>query len=137
MSDRSKLDQTHIAQLSFDEDSRAMKVKIMDTEMNMELSAEAGDSVTSQPAKFMASAMGCEIEDNGTDVIPAMPCSNLREVHVSIEGCGSVDVFVSPLDSGDFFYAVGHSDSIIKICARRIKVKAYNVIGNVHLVGRS
>lgn len=137
MSERSKLDQTHIAQMTFDEDSRSMKVKITDTEMSMELNADDGDSVLSKPVKLVASAMECKAEDNGKDVIPALDCSNLREIHVSIEGLGSVDVLVSPQDSGDFFYTVGHSDAILKICARRIKVKAYNVAGNVHLVGRS
>lgn len=134
---KSKQDPSHITQMTFDEDSWAVRTKLVDTEMNMELSAEDGDSVISQPAKFMASAMECTAEDKDKDVIPPMPCANLREIHVSTEGTAGVSVLVSPQDSGDFFYAIGGSDAILKICARRIKVKLLSGEGNVHLVGRS
>lgn len=135
--ERSRLDPTQIAQMTYDEVSRATKVKLQDTEMNMELSADDGDSVLSEPVKLVTSAVGCDEADNNSDVIPALDCSKLREVHVSVEGTGSVDVLLSPVDSGDFFYTAGHADAIIKVCARRIKVKSNNVVGNVHLVGRS
>jgi hypothetical protein len=137
MSERSKRDPNHISQLVYDEEANANRVKLADTEIAMELSADDGDSIESQPAKLIASAIGCAAEDNNTDVIPALDCKNLREVHVSVNGSGSVQILVSPNDSGDFFYAVGAKDVIHKICARRIKVRSVDVIGDVHLVGRS
>lgn len=137
MNQRSQLDPNHIVQLAFDEKSRANRVKIEDTQFSMELNHEDGDSVTSHPAKLTASVLGVTSEDNGKIIIPALDCSSLREVHVSIEGTGDIHILVSPTDSGDFFYFVGQQDKITNICARRIKIKSIDVVGNVHLVGRS
>lgn len=134
---RSKLDPTHITQMTYDENSEAVKVKIQDAEMSIELSANDGDSVTSHPVKLVASAMGCDITDNNMDVIPALDCSSLKEVRIDIEGTGTAQILASPVDSGDFFYVVGPQAVTHRICARRIKVKSLDVVGNVHLVGRS
>lgn len=136
MKQRSKFDPNQIAQMTFDEPSSSSRVKIVDSEMSMELNHEDGDSVNSHPVKLMASAMGCEGEQ-GQDVIPFLDCSSLREVRVDIDGTGSIILFASPLDSGDFFYEVGGQDQTHKICARRIKVVSLGVNGDVHLVGRS
>jgi hypothetical protein len=137
MSERSKLDPTHIAQLTFDPISESTKVKLQDTEIDMELSADDGDSVTSHPVKLIASVLGCDLDDNMLDIIPALDCSSLGKVRVDIDGSGNVNVLVSPTDAGDYFYSVGGSGAILDICARRIKVKSLNVVGDVHLVGKS
>lgn len=135
---RSKLDPTHIAQLTYDENSEAMKVKMTDSEMSIELDANDGDSVRTEPTKLTASAIDCTADDNGTDVIPALDCQNMREVHVSVDGSGEAQIYVSPNDSGNFFYYIGNNlGGVHQICARRIKVVSVDVIGNVHLVGRS
>ena len=49
---RSKLDPHQIMQCEHDEASMAKRVKITDTEMSMELNADDGDSVQSQPREF-------------------------------------------------------------------------------------
>lgn len=134
---RSKLDPTHISQLTFDEESEALKVKMHDTEINMELNHEDGDSVTAHPAKLVASAIECVEADDNQVVIPAQDCSSLRELHLSVEGEGLAEVHVSPVDSGDFFYKLGEAGQILKVCARRVKVVSKSVRGNVHLVGRA
>lgn len=134
---RSKLDPTHIAQMTFDEDAEAMKVKLEATEINMELNHADGDSVTAHPAKLVASAIECDEADDNKEVIPALDCSSLRELHLAVEGEGTAEVLVSPVDSGDFFYKLGNAGQILKVCARRVKVVSKTVRGNVHLVGRA
>lgn len=135
---KSKADPSHITQMTFDEEAWAVRTRLVDTEINMELSADDGDSVLSHPCKLMASAMECHPDDASDVIIPPMDCSNLRELHVAIEGTGTVDVLVSPLDSGNFFYKLGEENVILKVCARRVMVKrVVPVLGNVHLVGRS
>lgn len=135
---RSKLDPSQIAQYVYDSVSEAYKVKLQDTDISMELSATDGDSVTSHPAKLTASALGVvSPADDASDIIPALDCSSLKDVHVSINGTGTVTVMVSPNDSGSYFYSVGGAGAIIPICARRVKVVSVNANGDVHLVGRS
>lgn len=134
---RSKLDPSHIAQFAYDAVAEAVKVKLQDTEIAMELSHADGDSVTSHPAKLTASALGvASPANNGQDIIPALDCSSLKQVRVDINGTGAVVIQVSPNDSGSYFYSVGGAGSIIDICARRIKVVSTNAAGDVHLVGR-
>lgn len=134
---RSKLDATHIAQLTFDENSESVKVKLQDTEIAMELNHADGDSVTAHPAKLTVSVLGIESSDNGTDIVPAQDCSSLHQVRVDIEGSGSIEILASPNDSGSFFYSVGGAGVIHNICASRIKVKSVDVIGSIHLVGKA
>lgn len=134
---KSRFDVNHIKKLTFDEKSLANRVTVVGTEFNLSLNSDEGDNVESRPSKLVASILGCTEEDNGSIIIPALDCKNLREVHVSIEGTGSVIVWVSPTDKGDFFYQLGGSDQILSVCARRIKVQSVNVVGTVHLVGRS
>lgn len=134
---RSKLDPSHITQMTYDQAANANRVKIADAEMSIELSHQDGDSVASHPAKLVASVLGCEAADNGTDVIPAIDCSSLREIRADVDGAGTIKIFVSPVDSGSFFYEVGGAGVMIKICARRIKIQSVDAIGDIHLVGRS
>lgn len=135
--ERSKLNPSTITQLTFDADSESTKVKLVDTELNIELNYQDGDSVTSHPAKLIVSASGCTEVDNNKVIIPALDCSSLREVHVSIAGSGTLNIEVSPTDSGNFFYNLGGAGMILSLCARRIRVTSVNIIGDVHLVGRS
>lgn len=135
---RSKLDPSQITQYVYDSTSEAFKVKLQDTDISMELSASDGDSITAHPAKLTASALGVSSPtDDASDIIPALDCSSLREVHVSINGTGTVNVMVSPNDSGSYFYSVGGAGAILPVCARRVKVVSVNANGDVHLVGRS
>jgi len=135
--DITKLDVAQIQKREHDEAHSAKRVKITDTEMNMELSHADGDSVTSHPAKLSAMAFGCDAEDNGTIIIPPIDCSSLRVISVDVQGSGSVDVEVSLSDTEDSWRSLGQFDDFRDICARRIRVKSINADGNVHLCGRS
>ena len=132
-----KLDMVHIFRRVFDAATNAFKVKLTGTEIAIELDHADGDSVTSHPAKLISSATGVEASDVNQEVIPALDCSSLRKIDVRVEGEGAVDVLVSPVDSGSYFYKVGTSGETIEICARRVKVVSKGAVGNVHLVGRS
>ena len=134
---RSKRDTTQIQQFEHDEAANAKRVKITDTELSIELNHADGDSVTTHPAKLIVSVTGVEVTDNGTEIIPPMDCSSLRQIKVDIDGTGDVEVWVSPTDSGPFFYSIGNASTITDICARRIKIKSVDAIGDVHFVGRS
>jgi len=136
MAEEIKKDPIRIARDEHDPVSKAKKVKIIDTEMSMELDHLDGDSVTSHPAKLSASVIGVEVADNGTDIIPPLDCSSMRKVSVTVVGSGSVKILVSPVDVGDVWKEVIVSD-INEICARRIKIESVDVVGDVHLVGRS
>lgn len=133
---RNRPDVNHIAQTVFDEVSLSNRVKLVDTEFNLQLNA-GKDSTTSHPVKLTASVLGCTATDNGQDIIPPLDCSSLRELHVSVNGTGTVNLLVSPNSSGNFFYEVGGANQIHKICGQRVKVTSIDVIGDVHLVGRS
>jgi hypothetical protein len=133
-----KLDQAQIIKTVFDDVSEALKVKIQDTELAIELSAADGDSVTSQPVKLVASVTGVvSPADDATDIIPALDASNLSVVRVDVNGTGTANIYASPADSGSYFYLVGASGTTHTICARRIKVTSVNANGDVYLVGRS
>lgn len=135
---RSKLDPNQIIQYTYDPVTESQKVKIQDTELSIELSHADGDSITSHPAKLVASVLGVTSPaDNGTDIIPALDCSSLSQIRVDINGSGAIMIMASPTDSGSYFYNVGGAGTIHNICARRIKVVSTNAAGDVHLVGRS
>jgi len=133
-----KMDVTHIWRRVFDALSDALKVKVVDTALAIELDHADGDSVESHPAKLIASSLGvASPADDSTEIIPPLDCSSLRELRVDIDGSGSVSILVSPVDSGSFFYSIGGAGSTLPVCARRVKVVSVNANGDVHLVGRS
>ena len=134
---KQKLDPVQMSRNVYDEDAKANRVKLTDTSIAMELDHKDGDSVTSHPAKLSASAISVVEADHDGDIIPPLDCSSIREVRVTIDGEGAVDVMVSPTDSGPFFYKVAIEDQTVQICARRIKVVSRHAVGDVHLVGRS
>lgn len=133
---RSKLDPVQITQIEHDEDSKAKRVRIVQTEMAIELDHRDGDSVTSHPAKLAVSVRGVSEEDNGTDLVPAMDCSSIRGAKLFLDGSGEVEIMVSPVDSGDYFVEVLASQ-LVNLVARRIKIVSVDFVGDVHLVGRS
>lgn len=133
---RSKLDPTQISQLEHDEASKAKRVRMVNTEINMELNHADGDSVTSHPAKLAVSVTGVDSSDAGKEIIPPMDCSSLSAVAVHVQGAGSVVVEISPVDNGSFFVEASAED-LKNLVARRIRVKSVNAQGSVHLVGRS
>lgn len=135
---RTKRDQLLIHQFEHDEASNAKRVKITDTEMNMELNHADGDSVTSHPAKLSASAIGVDANDASTVVIPAMDCSSLRSLSVVIDGTGDLEIEISMSDTADHWKLLGNQNgSPHEITARRVRIKSVNVVGDIHLCGRS
>lgn len=135
---RSKRDVVHIQQYEHDELSNSKRVKITDTELSIELNHADGDSVTSHPAKLTASAIDVDASNNGQEVIPALECSSMRKISVIVNGTGSVKIMVSPVDSGSFFVELLETiGGVMDICARRVKIVSVDLVGDVHLVGRS
>lgn len=134
---RSKLDPTQITQMEHDEKSKAKRVKMVGTEMSIELDHRDGDSVTAHPAKLSASSLGVEASDANEEIIPPLDCSSIRKLQVHVEGSGNVLVQVSLSDSEDSWLDLGQCLQPTEVCARRVRVKSVNAQGDVHLVGRS
>lgn len=134
--ERTKRDTNQIQQFEHDEPTNAKRVKMVETEMSIELDHADGDSVTSHPAKLTASVLGVGAEDDGQTIIPPLDCSSIRVMSIHPVGTGFIKIFLSPVDSGDVFYEVSISD-LDNVCARRIRVDSVDFEGDVHLVGRS
>lgn len=110
---RTKMDPVHIQQCVFDEDTESNKVKLVGTEIEIELSADDGDSVISRPMSVSFS----------TKDIP-MKCDGMKSVCVYIKE-GTITVRVSPEDQGEFWIdliTAEQTSSIAGICARRIQM---------------
>lgn len=133
---RSKLDPAQITQMEHDEVSKAKRVRMVGTEISIELDHKDGDSVTVHPAKLIASVTGVEASDNDSEIIPALDCSSISKVKVHVDGSGTVKIMISPVDSGSLFIEASAAD-LNDLVARRIKVISVDVVGDVHLVGRS
>lgn len=131
-----KRDVNQIIKLEHDEANNAKRVKMVDTEISIELDHTDGDSVTCHPAKLTASVLGVDTDDNGQEIIPALDCSSIRKLNIKIDGSGTVRVLLSPADTGNYFYEASQAD-LDNLCARRVKVESVNAVGDVHLVGRS
>lgn len=142
-------DITQIHRDEHDAVSGARKVRLIDTELALELDHLDGDSVTSHPDKLVVSSMGVSPED--IEIIPAISCSSLKKVQLyaeivsGLKDCKLV-IQVSPVDSGDVWFDISSltgntkCGSIVDICARRLRVlqtesNATSEI-NVHLVGQ-
>jgi hypothetical protein len=137
MAEDIKKDPIRIARDEHDPVSKAKKVKITDTQINMELDHLDGDSVTSHPAKLSASVIGVEVSDNGTEIIPPLDCSSMRLIAARIDGSGTINVQVSLSDSGDHWVNFSGENPGSIVVARRVRVMSIDVVGDVHLVGRS
>lgn len=135
--ERSKSDPVHIIQAAYDEASQSIKTKLIPTEISLGISHTDGDTITSHPATLVVCAQGCSVSDNSKQVIPPQDCSSLKNLRVDVDGSGTVTVHVSPSDNGDCFYQVDCVGKVAEICGRRVKVMSVNVVGDVHLVGRS
>ena len=86
-----KLNVLQMCRLAFDTTSKAIKVKLTDTEINLALNNKE-DSIESHPAKLVVKVSGLEKTD--TLAIPPMDCSSLREVKVYVEGTGTATTLV-------------------------------------------
>lgn len=133
--ERTKRDQNQIVQFEHDEASNAKRVKMVGTEMSIELDHTDGDSVTAHPAKLSASSIGVEAADAGQEIIPPLDCSSIRHLRVDVEGAGNVRVEVSSADQGDHWREVSSEEK--DLCARRVRVICVDAVGNVHLVGKA
>jgi hypothetical protein len=133
--DRTKRDINQITQFEHDEKSNAKRVRMVGTEISIELDHKDGDSVTSHPAKLCASALGVDKSDDGKDIIPPLDCSSIRVLRVDLIGSGEIKVMVSPVDDGDVWRENTQQDT--ELIARRVKVVSISAEGDVHLVGRS
>ena len=147
---RTKRDVSQIQKFEHDENSNAKRVKLIDTEMGIELSHLDGDSVTVHPEKLSVSSLGVKQEDK--EIVPEIKCSSLKRIKLyvqTVSGLRDCDIAleVSPIDSGDVWYNLctvsGQSEEsqVLDICARRLRIvkraERGNAELNVHLVGQS
>lgn len=133
---KTKRDANQISKYEHDEASNAKRVKITDTEFNMELNHADGDSVTAHPAKLSISVEGVGIADSGNIIVPPMDCSSLRKLRAVIDGTGDIEIEVSMSDTHNHWVTLGGAGEH-EICARRFRVKSVDAQGDVHLAGRS
>jgi len=144
-----KRDLVQIHRAEHDPISNARRVKLIDTEISIELNHLDGDSVISHHDQLVVSSVGVIPED--LEVIPAMSCSSLKRVQLFIELVSGLKdctliIQISPVDNGDIWFDVSSLtgaekfSDIIDICARRIRVNQSQANStyelNVHLVGQ-
>jgi len=134
--ERTKRDINQIQQFEHDEKSNAKRVKMVGTEISIELDHKDGDSVTSHPAKLSASILGIESSDSDKQILPVLDCSSIRTLKIHLDGEGAFQVLLSPSDEGDYFYEAS-SEDLLNLCAKRIKIFSKGVVGDIYLVGRS
>jgi len=125
MGNENRLDLRHMAQHEHDHVSGAKKVKIVSTDMSIELDAADGDSVISHRLHIKTSIKGQELDAKG-----------LSELTLYVSS-GLLDVYVSPADSGNEWYALAQGISTLSsysINASRVRMDG---AGEGHIVGRS
>lgn len=147
---RSKRDNSQIAQFEHDESSNAKRVKMIDTEMSIELNHADGDSVTSHPATLIVSALG--VDNNDSEIVPPQDISTMKKIkaYVQIQSGtpqGTLKIQVSPVDTGDVFFDIAEINAAngmspaLDVMARRIKVIKSSDMGDcvldLHMVGQS
>lgn len=133
--ERTKRDINQIQQFEHDEKANAKRVRLVGTEISIELDHTDGDSVTSHPAKLSASAIGVDASDNDKEIIPPLDCSSMRVMRIDVIGEGSIKVEFSPVDEGDVWREGSQFED--NLVARRVRVLSVDCVGDVHLVGRS
>lgn len=134
---RTKRDANQITRYEHDEKSNAKRVIFANTEISIELDHADGDSVTAHPAKLSVTAEGVDAEDDGKIIIPAIDCSSIKTINIAVNGSGTLAIEISLSDTHDHWITLGNSTGQYDLCARRIRVKSTNVLGDVHLAGRS
>lgn len=115
---RSKVDPIHIQQLVFDDETESYKMRMVGTEMSVELSHMDGDSVYSMTPSMTVSTK---------DV--AQNCMGMKRVCAfkSDEAPSELKIEISPNAEGEEFYtlmtltAKGPSQ-VMEICAARIRM---------------
>ncbi len=115
---RTKIDPIHIQQLVFDEDTESYKMKMVGTEMSVELSHSDGDSVYAIIPSMTVS----------TKDVP-QSCSGMKRVCAfkSDDAPTELKIEISPKSEGDEFYTIatlinkGPSE-VMEICAVRIRM---------------
>jgi len=122
---RSSLDPGQIIQSVFNEESLSYDVTIIDTEMNLSLSADEGDSI-----KVISSSMYKEVVSSEEFNVENIDKMRIYISKVSV-GC-NVELMVSPDSQGDSFYSMwsfvcdsdkSHmSQCIENVMAKRAKV---------------
>lgn len=125
MGNESRLDLRHMAQHEHDHVAGAKKVKIVSTDMSIELDAADGDSVISHRLHRSTAVKGQELDAKG-----------LSDLMVYVTS-GALDVYVSPVDSGDEWFTLKLGISVntsYTINAARVRMDG---AGEGHLVGRS
>ena len=83
---RSKLDPNQISQCEHDDDTGAKKVKIIGTEMSIELDAEDGDSVLSLPQQISSNVFDEEIDAKRLRAASLQLISGNASIEVSLDG---------------------------------------------------
>lgn len=120
MSKLTKLDPQYIARCEHDEASESKRVKIVDTELSIELDADDGDSVQTQGRLIDYNLTSGEVAD----------ISICREIKVYSSGEFTVEY--SPKTEGeDSWISMGQSTNetaIIPILAKRVKVTSASPI---------
>lgn len=108
----SKLDTIQIQRKVFDEEDESNRVKIINTEMEINVSAEDGDSVYSVPLSLSLS--------EGIHPVPGMK---------TICKYGECVISVSPSDDGEDFHVLTVVELEPKaICARRLKIDGAGLV---------
>lgn len=123
----SKLDQRQIVQREHDENHNAKRVKMVETELSMELNAADGDSVL---------VFKHQVETQELD--SPINCSGLSVATLYVKS-GSAHIEVSPKESGDEFYPINNVASMAQheINAKRVKIIADSPGTEAHLIVRS
>ena len=147
---RTKKDPTQIAQFEHDEASNAKRVKMIDTEISMELDHNDGDSVTAHPVNLIVSAIGVNNSDN--EVVPPQNVASIKAIKAYVKITsgtpqGTLKLEVSPTDSGDTFYSLAEINAAngmstpLELMARRLRVMKGEDLGDceleLHIVGQS
>lgn len=146
-----KLDSLQIQRNMYDADSKAIRAKMVSTEMSIELNHEDGDSVTSHHPSLVISALG--VDDSDAVIIPEQKCLSMKKYSLYIDfknevRTGCIKVMVSPMIEGDFFvestkydFTSESKNAIIidakDLLAQRIKVISDSISGmnlDLHLV---
>jgi peptide deformylase len=148
-----KLDSLQMQRNVYDADSKATRVKMVSTEMSIELNHNDGDSVTSHHPTLVVNAIN--VSDSDIEVIPEQSCLSMKKYSLYIDykneaRSGCIKVLVSPMAQGDFFVESAKIDftsesknAIIidakDLLAQRIKVVSDSISGmnfDLHLVAQ-
>jgi len=110
-SNKVRFDATQLAQMEHDPTAKAKKVKMIDTEMEIAVSADDNDSVEIRPMRQLLEVSPQEEVD----------CS--KHYAICVYGPTAPDLWVSPDASGDEWYNLGtvNVGQTIAITATRLK----------------